>query len=139
MMALVSRTKRRLLLSASRPASPGPLYLRGAGALVPQVLQVSVYFLPGPAVKAAEAAGVVPDPVPGPAAQDYAVSVPAYGQAVSGPQAHVPQHVGREGYLVFAAYGGHGRPLLSSGIYSSSLPYFTTPSFPLQVLYALVG
>ena len=46
-------------------------------------------------------------PVFGASPEDEARALPPYGQPVPGAKTELPQEVGRQGYLVLAAYGAH--------------------------------
>jgi hypothetical protein len=56
---------------------------------------------------------MIGNPVPRAGAQHQASALPAYSEAVSGTQAQLAQQVGRQGYLIFAAYCAHDGLILA--------------------------
>src|SRR6478752_2160106 len=108
MQELVSRRTRRLfrsLRSWTRSALPDTFL---PVPLFAQAADVVVHFLGGVAVKAGKAACVVLHPVFWAWAQDKPAAVLAYREAIPRSEAELAEQVGRQGYLVLAAYRAHG-------------------------------
>src|SRR3990172_8985647 len=138
MKALVSRSSRWPLFSNSCSFSSGPPGRGLTPPFVAKLANIGVHLLHRLPVEAASAAGVVAHPVFGTGTQHQPVALAGHGQAVAGAEPQLTQEMGRQSYLVLAAYGGHSWVLPAvHDIAYDRLVYFTMATLPWQVHHIL--